>query len=104
MKIKGEFVLRMVAGEIVALPYSGVTNLDMMITLNETGKFLWEKLVPGAEREELIGCVVIVSWALTGILIIMPALTPFFNSGLSLINSELDMSNFLQRRNMVSFF
>ena len=54
MKIKGEFVLRTVAGEIVALPYSGVTNLDMMITLNETGKFLWEKLVPGAEREELI--------------------------------------------------
>lgn len=54
MKLKDGFILRTVAGQTVALPSDGVTNLDMMITLNETGKFLWEKLVPGAEREELI--------------------------------------------------
>ena len=45
MKIKEGFILRTVAGETVALPTGGVTNLDMMITLNGTGRFLWEKLV-----------------------------------------------------------
>ena len=54
MKIKEGFILRTVAGETVALPNGGVTNLDMMITLNDTGRFLWEKLAVGAERDELV--------------------------------------------------
>ena len=54
MRIKEGFVLRTVAGETVALPSKGVTNLDMMITLNDTGRFLWEKLTIGAEKAELI--------------------------------------------------
>ncbi len=54
MKLKEGFILRTVAGETVALPAGGVTNLDMMITLNETAKFLWEKLVVGSERDELV--------------------------------------------------
>ena len=54
MKIKDGFILRTVAGETVALPSNGVTNLDMMITLNGTGKFLWEKLAVGAEKDELV--------------------------------------------------
>ncbi len=54
MKIKEGFILRTVAGETVALPSGGVTNLDMMITLNDTGRFLWEKLAVGAERDELV--------------------------------------------------
>lgn len=54
MKIKEGFILRTVAGETVALPTGGVTNLDMMITLNDTGRFLWEKLAVGAEKEELV--------------------------------------------------
>ena len=54
MKIKEGFILRTVAGQTVALPSGGVTNLDMMITLNGTGKFLWEKLAVGAEKEELV--------------------------------------------------
>lgn len=54
MKIKEGFILRTVAGETVALPTGGVTNLDMMITLNGTGRFLWEKLAVGAEKEELV--------------------------------------------------
>ncbi len=57
MKIKEGFILRTVAGETVALPTAGVTNLDMMITLNETGKFIWEKLVVGAEKEELVDAI-----------------------------------------------
>ena len=54
MKIKEGFVLRTVAGQTVALPSGGVTNLDMMITLNDTGKFLWERLAAGAEKDELM--------------------------------------------------
>ncbi len=54
MKIKKGFVLRDVAGETVVVPTGGVTNLNMMITLNESGKLLWEKLSAGAEPEALI--------------------------------------------------
>ena len=54
MKLKEGFILRTVAGETVALPAGGVTNLDMMITLNGTAKFLWEILAKGAEKAELV--------------------------------------------------
>lgn len=54
MKLKEGFILRTVAGQTVALPSGGVTNLDMMITLNDTGKFLWERLAAGAEKDELM--------------------------------------------------
>lgn len=54
MKLKDGFVLRTVAGETVVLPAGGVTNFDMMITLNDTGKFLWEQLTVGAEEAELV--------------------------------------------------
>lgn len=54
MKLKAGFILRTVAGETVALPTGGVTNFDMMITLNDTGRFLWELLEKGAEKEELV--------------------------------------------------
>ncbi len=55
MKIKEGFVLKIVAGETVVLPSHGTANLDMMITLNGTARFLWEKLTVGAETEELVG-------------------------------------------------
>ena len=54
MKLKEGFILRTVAGETVVLPTAGVTNFDMMITLNDTGKFLWERLAVGAEEAELV--------------------------------------------------
>ena len=54
MKLKDGFILRTVAGETVVLPAGGVTNFDMMITLNDTGKFLWERLAVGAEETELV--------------------------------------------------
>ena len=54
MKLKDGFILRTVAGETIVLPTGGVTNFDMMITLNETGKFLWERLAVGAEEAELV--------------------------------------------------
>lgn len=54
MKLKDGFVLRTVAGETVVLPAAGVTDFDMMITLNDTGKFLWERLAVGAEEADLV--------------------------------------------------
>jgi len=44
MKLKEGFILREVAGQTVVLPSGDELNLNMVITLNETGKFLWERL------------------------------------------------------------
>lgn len=54
MKLKDGFIMRTVAGETVVLPTGGVTDLDMMITLNDTARFLWERLTVGAEADELV--------------------------------------------------
>ena len=54
MKLKEGFILRTVAGETIVLPSGDELDLNMMITLNDTGKFLWERLEKGAEKEELV--------------------------------------------------
>ena len=54
MKIKDGFILRTVAGETVVLPAAGVTDFDMMITLNDTGKFLWSLLENEQEESDLV--------------------------------------------------
>ena len=54
MKLKDGFVLRTVAGETVVIPTGDDMNLNMMITLNGTGRFLWEHLEKGAEKEDLL--------------------------------------------------
>lgn len=48
MKLKDGFILREVAGQTVVLPVGSDLNLNMMISLNDTGKFLWSLL--GTER------------------------------------------------------
>lgn len=54
MKLKDGFVLREVVGQTVVLPSGDDLDLNMMITLNETGKFLWERIEKGTEVEELV--------------------------------------------------
>ena len=54
MQLKDGFILRSVAGENVVVPTGEDLNLNMMITLNETGKLLWERLSQGAGEEELV--------------------------------------------------
>ena len=54
MKLKEGFIIREVAGQIVALPTGDDLDLNMMITLNDTGKFLWEHLEKGADEEALV--------------------------------------------------
>ena len=55
MKIKDNFLLRKVADSYVVVPV-GKMSLDFngIITLNETGAFLFELLQKGCEREDLI--------------------------------------------------
>lgn len=54
MKLKNGFLLREVAGQKVVLPTEGALDLNMMITLNDTGAFLWEKLQSETTEEALV--------------------------------------------------
>lgn len=54
MKLKNGFVLREVSGSVVVVPTGDDLDLNMMITLNGTGRFLWEQLEKGAQKEDLL--------------------------------------------------
>lgn len=54
MKLKDGFLLRTVAGENVVLPTGSELDLNMMITLNDTGRFLWELLGSETSEEALV--------------------------------------------------
>ena len=54
MKIKDGFLLRQVAGQTVVLPVGGDLDLNVMITLNDTGAFLWEKLQAEIDEDGLV--------------------------------------------------
>ena len=55
MKIKDNFLLRKDADSYVVVPVGKLTlDFNGIITLNETGAFLFEQLQKGAEREDLI--------------------------------------------------
>lgn len=53
MKLKEGFLLRQVAGQTVVLPTGRELDLNMMITLNETGEFLWKRLQSKTDEEAL---------------------------------------------------
>lgn len=54
MKLKDGFVLKQVAGDTVVVPTKADMNLNMVITLNTTGAFLWKLLEQGAQEQELV--------------------------------------------------
>ncbi len=54
MKLKEGFIVREVAGQIVVLPSGEDLDLNMMITLNGTGRFLWELLEQDRDQEALV--------------------------------------------------
>lgn len=55
MKIKGEYVLREIAGDYILIPI-GETALEMngMITMNEVGVTIWKAIERGADEEEIL--------------------------------------------------
>ena len=57
MKLKEGFLLRTVAGENVVIPSGDELNLNMMLTLNDTGKFLWEQLAKEKTEAQLLEAV-----------------------------------------------
>lgn len=57
MQIKKEFVTREVAGDTLLVPVGRATlDLNGMITLNDSGAFLWEKLPEAADEDALVDC------------------------------------------------
>lgn len=54
MKLKDGFIMRDVAGQTVVLPSGEDMDLNMMITLNDTGKFLWSLLESDKEEADLV--------------------------------------------------
>ena len=57
MKIKEGFILRDVAGDTIVMPGCDM-ELNAMITLNETGAFLWKLLETETTEEELAAAIV----------------------------------------------
>ena len=54
MKLKDGFLLRNIADQNVVLPSGGDLDLNMMITLNDTGAFLWEKMQQETDQAALV--------------------------------------------------
>lgn len=55
MKLKNGFILRKVADTYVVVAVGAEAKKhNVMITLNETGNLLWEKLEEGADEAELV--------------------------------------------------
>lgn len=54
MRLKEGFLLRDIAGQTVVLPSGDELDLNMMITLNDTGRFLWEQLAEEKTEEQLV--------------------------------------------------
>ena len=55
MKIKEGYILRNVAGSFVVVPIGdAASEFNGMMNLNETGAFLFEKMIEGISREDLI--------------------------------------------------
>lgn len=54
MKIKDGYILRSIAGENIVLPSGDELDLNIVITLNDSARFLWERLETGAEEAELV--------------------------------------------------
>jgi hypothetical protein len=58
MKIKPGFMLREIAGQWVVVPIGGtVVDFNNIITLSESGAFLWRMLEKGANEEELVNAI-----------------------------------------------
>lgn len=55
MMIQGSYILRDVAGSHVVVPVGeSVADFNGLITMNETGAFLWKQLQEDVERDELV--------------------------------------------------
>ena len=54
MKIKEGFILKTVAGENIVVPIGNNVSFNAIITLNETGTFLWRQLLEEKTSDQLL--------------------------------------------------
>ena len=55
LKLDKEYVLRQIGDDYIIVPVGkSVLSFNGMITVNETGAFLWEQLVKGTSKEGLL--------------------------------------------------
>lgn len=55
MKIKEGFILKEVADSYIVVPVGdNLVDFSAMVTVNEVGSFIWQKLSVGSDIEELI--------------------------------------------------
>lgn len=59
LKLDKEYILRQIGDDYIIVPVGkAALSFNGMITVNETGAFLWEQLVKGTNKEELLRTVV----------------------------------------------
>jgi hypothetical protein len=59
MKLKGEFVLREIMGEVIAIPVGDAAlGFNGMICLNPVGNEIWKGLQADQTREEILEAIV----------------------------------------------
>ena len=54
MKIKDGFILKEVAGNYVVIALEDTLDFNKVVTVNETGSFIWDKILKESTREEII--------------------------------------------------
>lgn len=55
LKLDKEYVLRQIGNDYIIVPVGkAALNFNGMITVNETGAFLWEQLLKGTDKEGLL--------------------------------------------------
>lgn len=55
MKLKDGFMLREIAGQWVVVPIAArVVEFNGIITLNETGAFIWEAMTQGKDKADIL--------------------------------------------------
>lgn len=58
MRIKGEFILREVMGEMLAIPVGGsVLDFNGMICINPVGEVIWRGLQRGKTKEAILDAI-----------------------------------------------
>jgi hypothetical protein len=59
MRLKGEFIVREVAGETLVIPVSKTAaDFNGIICLNATGELIWKKLQDGKNRDDIVEAIV----------------------------------------------
>ena len=55
MKLKKDFILREIMGDVVLVPINQSTSqFNGLITVNELGKFIWENIESSNDEDELL--------------------------------------------------